>query len=650
MLDALDVASRRATLWVALIAVAAMIALSLGTVADVLGRAVLNRPIPGFGEVAELAIAVLISFCFPCVLATRRNLTVDFLAGIFTPGQRAALAAVGGALTVLFVSTIAWRFWIHADGLSARNAQTATLLLPQAPFWWTIAAVLLACLPVQVIATLVQFRNALQFGAQSLNPEAMVGAATIPQGSRMPLVVAISAVGLLSVTALAWPNDALPANLAFLREGPVIAVLAFVALFAGLLLQLPLGPAMAMAGLAATTALLGSPDPGLFTLATNSATLLASLDLAAIPLFLMMGSFAAAAGVSDDLFRFAQATLGRFRGGLALATIGGCAGFGAVTGSSVACAASMGRVALPEMRKRGYSIELAAGSVAAGGTLGILIPPSSIMIVYCVLASASVGQMYVAAMIPATLGVLLYMAVVLIRVRVDPNAAPAGERTSMSEVAHAMIGCWSMFLLFGVVIGGLYLGIFTATEAAAVGAGAAFLFAWARGRLGNGRFWHVLEETASAAGMLYFLVLGAAAFAFYIGVSRLPTAIFEFVQTMDVAPILVIACILLVYLVLGCFMDPYTTLFVTVPIVLPIVTGLGYDVIWWGILTVMLIEIGMITPPFGLNVFVIKSVAEDLPLSRAFRGVLPFIGADVVRVGLLLAFPIIALWLPSAMK
>jgi tripartite ATP-independent transporter DctM subunit len=378
--------------------------------------------------------------------------------------------------------------------------------------------------------------------------------------------------------------------------------------------------------------------------------MLASLDLATIPLFVMMGGFAAAAGVSGDIYRVAHALLGRFRGGLALATIGACAGFGAVTGSSIANAATMGRVSLPEMRQRGYSIELATGSVAAGGTLGMLIPPSSVMIVFAVLASASIGKMYIAAMLPAVIAVLFYLLVVAVMTRLKPSLAPAGDRVPRREMLVAVARSWSVFALFGLVIGGLYVGAFTATEAAAVGAGAAFVFALLRGGLAKGAFWNVLDETATSAGMLYLVTIGASAFSFYIGFVRMPNELVAWVQGLNRAPAMVLLLILLFYIFLGCFMDPFTMLFVTLPIVLPIVSGFGYDIVWWGILTVMVIEIGMLTPPVGLNVFVIKSIVPDVPLSRVFAGVIPFIAADVVRLLLIFAFPIIALWLPATMR
>ena len=377
--------------------------------------------------------------------------------------------------------------------------------------------------------------------------------------------------------------------------------------------------------------------------------LLVKLDLAAVPLFILMGGFASAAGVSADIYRLANAVLGRFRGGLALATIGACAGFGAVTGSSVATAATMGRVSLPEMRNRGYEDRLATGCIAAGGTLGMLIPPSAIMVIYAVLADTSINKMFIAAIIPAIIATLFYMAVIFLTVRISPDAAPAGEAAPPSEIIAATLGAWSVLILFGIVIGGIYGGIFDATEAAAVGAGVAFIFAWARKGLSAGGLWQVLEETASSTGMLYMIVIGAMAFAFFIGITQMPDNIVAWAESLDLAPVVVILAILVLYIFLGAFMDPITMLLITVPVVLPLINSYGYDLLWWGIMTVMVIEIGMITPPLGLNVFVIKSISGGTPLSTIFRGIMPFLIADILRLLLFLLLPVLVIWLPGTM-
>ena len=457
------------------------------------------------------------------------------------------------------------------------------------------------------------------------------------------VVIGLAGTGALAVLMLSEPGAG-PVS------GSALTLTTFISMIALIMLQIPLAAAMGLVGLASMAAVTGGYAAGLFKLATDAGELLIKLDLAAVPLFILMGGFANAAGISSDVYRLANALLGRFRGGLALATIGACAGFGAVTGSSVATAATMGRVALPEMRERGYEDRLATGCIAAGGTLGMLIPPSAIMVIYAVLADMSINKMFIAAIVPAVIATLFYMAVVFVHIRLSPDVAPPGEAASGVELRGAMLGAWSVVVLFGIVAGGIYGGIFTATEAAAVGAGTAFLFAWVRKGLTRGALWRVLEETASSTGMLYMIVIGAMAFAFFIGVTRLPNDLVAWTNGLQLAPALVVLAILVLYIFLGAFMDPIAMLLITVPVVLPLVSGFGYDLLWWGIMTVMVIEIGMITPPLGLNVFVIKSISGGTPLTTVFRGIMPFLAADILRLLLFLAIPALVLWLPGTMK
>ena len=339
------------------------------------------------------------------------------------------------------------------------------------------------------------------------------------------------------------------------------------------------------------------------------------------------------------------------RGGLAIATIGSCAAFGAVTGSSLATAATIGTIALPEMRRRGYSVQLATGCVAAGGTLGSLIPPSGIMVIYAVLTETSIGKIFVAAILPALLATVLYILTVSVYVRIKPDAAGPVERVPMREVFRAILNSWGVVALFGAVIGRIYAGVFTATEAGAVGGGFAFLFALARGRLKGDAFWRVIGDVARNTALIYLLLFGAVAFSFFIGVTQLPQLLVAFIKTQDLAPLAIICLLLLIYLLLGFFMDPITTMFVTVPVVGPLVVSLGYDPIWWGIVTIAAVEVGLIHPPFGLNAFIIKGVAgEDVTIGTIFRGIIPFLAADFVKLALLILFPFFALWLPSTMK
>ncbi|MEE8396592.1 MAG: TRAP transporter large permease [bacterium] len=428
----------------------------------------------------------------------------------------------------------------------------------------------------------------------------------------------------------------------------VLASLGLVGMFVLILLHIPIGIAMAMAGLVGF-GFLGGFGPAASLLGTEPISVISNLDLAVIPLFLLMGSFAGVSGLSSDIYRLAYALLGHRRGGLALATIGGCAAFGAVCGSSLATTATMGRVALPEMLKRGYEPTLATGAIAAGGTLGMLIPPSVIMVIYAYLAEQFVITLFIAAIIPGAIAVALHFLTIGVVVRLNPAAGPAGDRLPWPERWQVARESWGVVLLLVAVIGGIYGGVFTVTEAASLGAGLAFLFTVARGRLNMAAFWQVLKETASNTAMIYLIIAGASILTYFITATKMPDALVTAIIAMELPPLVVILTLMVVYLILGSIFDTVAAMVITMPFVFPLVTGLGYDPIWWGIVLVMVIEVGMITPPIGLNVFVLFGVAENIPLKTIFTGIVPFLIADLVRITIIILFPILALWLPLAL-
>jgi C4-dicarboxylate transporter DctM subunit len=364
-----------------------------------------------------------------------------------------------------------------------------------------------------------------------------------------------------------------------------------------------------------------------------------------------MGSFAAVSGMADDLYRLAHAAFGRFRGGLALATIGSCAGFGALTGSSLATAATIGRVAIPEMRARGYSPALATGVCAAGGTLGPLVPPGSgPIIVFALLTEASVGKLFVASVGPAILAIVLYLLTIMLYVRIAPTSAPpASGKVEGAELRAALVRCIPVGLLVFGVMGGLYFGFFTDTESAAVGAIGAFLCAVLRGKLNRGAFFTVMVETTATTAMVYGLIIGAQIFSFFVGVSALTESATAYVSGLNWSPIALMTLILFGYLVLGTVMESFAVMIITVPIITPLVLSMGYDIIWWGIVMLCVVETGMIHPPFGLNVFVLKSITPDTTLWTIYKGVTPFVAADLVKLALMVLLPAIALWLPYSM-
>ena len=379
--------------------------------------------------------------------------------------------------------------------------------------------------------------------------------------------------------------------------------------------------------------------------------------LSVIPLFILMGLFVNKGGISRELYNVSNAFLGHFRGGLAMATILACGGFAAICGSSLATAATMSKVAMPEMRKFGYADSLSTASIAAGGTLGILIPPSVILVIYGLLTETSIGKLFVAGIIPGFLGILLYMVAVKITVMRNPEAGPAGTRATWRERFNALGHVWAVLLLFGLVIGGLYGALdfwpinlaFSPTEAAGMGAAGAFLIALARGGISWKGLSEVLQETALTTASLFAVLIGAWIFSNFVNLAGLPEALLAAVTAFDLGPWVVMGLILLIYIVLGCVFESMSMLLLTVPIFFPLVNSLGFDPVWFGIIVVVVTEISLITPPVGLNVFVLKSVVGDVTTATIFKGVTPFWMMDIVRLILLLLFPTLVLFLPSQM-
>ncbi|HZO01654.1 MAG TPA: TRAP transporter large permease [Burkholderiales bacterium] len=372
--------------------------------------------------------------------------------------------------------------------------------------------------------------------------------------------------------------------------------------------------------------------------------------LSVVPLFILMGNFVTRAGMSQELFRAAYAFIGHLRGGLAMATILACAGFGAICGSSIATAATMAKVAYPSMKRFGYSDRLATGAIASGGTLGIMIPPSTIMVIYGVFTETNIGKLFAAGVLPGILGaILLCLAVRYVTWR-DPNAGPPGERSTWKERWRALKDVWVVAFLFLFVMGGLYGGFFTATEGAAMGAFGAMVFALLRGALTWKTLYAALLESARTTAMLFMILIGALMFADFINISTMPADLKAFVTQFELRPILVVAAICVIYVLLGTAMEELSMVLLTLPVFFPVIVHLGYDPVWFGILIVVAVEIGLISPPVGMNLFVLKTLLPGVPTNTVFSGVMPFMAADCVRFALLIAFPIISLWLPSMMR
>jgi tripartite ATP-independent transporter DctM subunit len=427
-----------------------------------------------------------------------------------------------------------------------------------------------------------------------------------------------------------------------------VAILGFVVLFALMLLRVPVGMAMGLVGVSGFAYLVGGA-PALKNVGHTTMRTVTDYNFAVIPLFLLMGSFASTSGMSRELFRGANAFLGHLRGGLGIATIAACGGFAAICGSSVATAATFSTIAYPEMRRHHYPQSFATGVIAAGGTLGIMIPPSTVLAVYGLITEQDIGKLFIAGIVPGLVAVSMYMLTINIIAWLRPGFLPAGERTTWKERGAALRDIWAVLLLFVFIIGGLYGGLFTATEAAGMGAGGAFVIGMVRRRLSVHNILRSLLETTRTTAAIFTILIGALLFGYFLTVTQVPQAATAFLTGLGLGRYGVLALIMLMYLVLGCLMDSLAMIILTVPIIFPVIKELGFDPIWFGVIIVMTVELGLIHPPVGMNIFVIKSVVEDVKISTIFYGVLPFIVTDLIRLAILIAFPILAIWLPSRM-
>ena len=434
-------------------------------------------------------------------------------------------------------------------------------------------------------------------------------------------------------------------------SGFTLGVVGFAALLGLLAVRIPIGVSMLAVGtvgylmIAGPTALLSYFKTEAYWRFTND-------DLSVVPLFLLMGQFAAKAGLSRALFQAANVWLGHRRGGIAMAAVGGCAGFASISGSSLATAAIMGQVALPELRRYQYAGSLATGCLAAGGTLGILIPPSIVLIIYAVMVEANVATLFQAAFIPGILAAIGYILTIAIVVRINPKAGPAGPRAARAEQWQALIDIWPVLVIFLLVMGGIYIGIFTPTEGAAIGSVGTFLIAVTKGGMRMEGFLDALLGTASTTAMIFLILLGAAVFNAFLGFSELPILAADFFQNSGLSPFTVLLGMIVLYIFLGFIMDSLSMILLTVPIFWPIIAGLDFGLgpeetkIWFGIISLIVVEMGLITPPVGLNVFVINSMARDVPMLETFKGVVPFLASDCIRVAIIIFLPAITLIIP----
>ena len=441
-----------------------------------------------------------------------------------------------------------------------------------------------------------------------------------------------------------------------------VAVTGFIVLFALMLLRVPVGMAMGLVGVTGFSYLVGA-GPAFKLVGQTSMRTVTDYTFGVIPMFLLMGAFVSTSGMSRELFRAANTFVGHLRGGLGIATIAACGGFAAISGSSVATAATFSTVAYPEMRRFGYPQSFSTGVIAAGGTLGAMFPPSTVLAVYGLITEQDIGKLFIAGIIPGLIAMSMYILTVTIIGVARPGYLPSGEKSSWSERFKALRDVWAVVLLLVFVIGGLYGlpkfdlfglhyaggALFTPTEAGGMGAGGAFLIGVLRRRLSGPEIRKSLLQATRTAAAVFTVLIGALLFGYFLTITQTPQKVTAFLTGLGVGRYGVLALIMVMYLVLGCLMDAMAMIILTVPIIFPVIMALGFDPIWFGVIIVMTVELGLIHPPVGMNVFVIKSVVPDVKFSTIFYGVLPFIVTDLIRLVLLISFPILALYLPSKM-
>ena len=428
-----------------------------------------------------------------------------------------------------------------------------------------------------------------------------------------------------------------------------VALIGLAALLFLSFLRIPIAFVMILVGFAGM-AWANNPIAALYSVGQTAFDAAINYELSVVPLFVLMGNFVARAGLASELYNASNAFLGHRKGGLAMATIVACGGFSAICGSSLATAATMSKVAMPSMRRFGYADRLATGAIAAGGTLGILIPPSVILVLYGIMTQQSIGKLFAAGILPGLIGVLFYLGAVRFVTWRNPEAGPAGPRQTWPERFRTLSSVWGVMVLFIVVMGGIYGGVFSPTEAAGIGAGGAFLFALFRGVLTWRVFYAILEESVATTAMLFTVLIGALLMANFVNLTDFPQALLALAARFEDTPWLVILALIVIYILLGCVFESLSMILLTVPIFYPMVVSLGYDPIWFGIVVVVVTEISLITPPVGLNVFVLRGVLPDVKTGTIFRGVTPFWVADIVRLALLVSVPWLSLWLAGYVK
>jgi tripartite ATP-independent transporter DctM subunit len=589
--------------------------------AHVLSRAIFNKPLVGTVELEELMIVILVFCGIAYTQITRNHISVDFITARLPKSMRNVVSTATSLVNTLFFLALSWQSLVQSRAQMSDGTSTFDL---QIPLFWVMWIVALGFL-LFALGTLTEFLKIAQDSIKS--------------GRSFATFAAI----LFTVALVVLPFIGIEMDLEFGQYFGIIALLVF--LFSGMLI----GAALGFLGFFGMALLFG-PEAGLGLLKTVPYSMTASYSLCVIPFFILMGELCFQAGLSEKLYQAAYKWVGRFRGGLSMATVLACGAFSAVSGSSLATAATMGAVSLPEMKRYKYADTLATGSIAAGGTIGILIPPSVVLIIYGILTEVSIAELFFAGIIPGLISLLYYVGAIMVWTRLNPKVGPPGPRFPMRERLLSLKDTWEVLCLFALIMGGIYGGLFTPTEAGAIGATGALLFGIIRRRMSGKNMYKALLATGRTTSMVFMVVIGTAIYGYFLTSTQLPMELASYATNLPVPPVAIIGAIILICFGLGCVMGTLPLVFITVPIFAPVVETLGYDLIWFGVIVVVISEIGMITPPVGINVYIVKGIARDMPLSTVFKGIFPFLLADFARLVTLIAFPTLTLFLPQLLR
>lgn len=589
--------------------------------AHVLSRAIFNKPLIGMVEIEELMIVLLVFCGIAHTQITGNHISVDFVTVRLPKRIKDLIDVATSLLTTIFLFALSWQSLAQSKNQMMNG--TATFDLQIKLYWvmWIVAA------------------GFFIFGLSTLTSFLKISHKTIQSGSPVSTGFAI----VFAITLAVIPFLGIELDIVVGQYFGIIALLIF--LFSGMLI----GAALGFLGFVGMALLFG-PEAGFGLLKTVPYSMTAAYSLCVIPFFILMGELCFQAGLSEKLYKAAYYWVGRFRGGLSMATVLACGAFSAVSGSSLATAATMGAVSLPEMKRYKYADTLATGSIAAGGTIGILIPPSVVLIIYGILTEVSIAELFFAGIIPGLISLVFYIIVIIIWTRINPKVGPAGPKFSMTKKVNSLKDTWEVVCLFALIMGGIYSGLFTPTEAGAIGATGALALGLVRRRINGKNLYEALLATGKTTSMVFMIIIGTAIYGYFLTSTQLPMQIAMYATELPVAPVVVVGLIIFICFCLGCVMGTMPLVFITVPIFAPVVESLGYNLIWFGVIVVVISEIGMITPPVGINVYIMKGLAKDVPLSTIFRGIFPFLIADFARLITLIAFPALSLFLPELLR